>query len=82
VTMATLPAGALPFGSTLLSLQRPLLSQGGMLVQARRVINPDDPAYVFTQLRGRQILRTSALRSSEKFGSRGYGGVLSPRLGQ
>ena len=59
VTMATLPAGALPLGSNLLSFQRPLLSQGGMLAQARCVINrgervpPDEPARAFTQPRRR-----------------------------
>jgi uncharacterized protein len=71
VTMATLPAGALPFGSTLLSLQRPLLSQGGMLAQARCVINrgervpPDEPARVFTQPRRRGFLRSSQQGSED-----------------
>jgi hypothetical protein len=55
--MATLTAEAWLFGSNLLSFQRPLLSQGGMLTQARCVINrgervpPDEPARVFTQVR-------------------------------
>ena len=56
VTAATFCADASAFGFTLLSFPEPLRLQGGMLVQVRGVINPDErvspgePAHAFTYL--------------------------------